>query len=153
MTAQPKTQEYNIKPLANPEDFDKISHLWQTIFPTWPIAQPRLQALLRLPSGLHYIHDCGFCLSFLPDGANGKIAAVGVLPEHRGKGLGTALLERAKQGMRDAAAGGELKSLEVGSQAPRFWPQMPRDVSQDAKEFFVHRGMMVFAMYVCMLLS
>lgn len=98
--------------------------------------------LHRLP-GQHYIHEKGFCLSFLADGAHGKIAAVGVLPEYRGKGLGTAFIEKAKAELTNLAranGGSELKSLDIGSGTPRFWPQMPMDFPPEVKDFFLHRG-------------
>lgn len=77
---------------------------------------------------------------------DGKIVAIGILPEYRGKGLGTALLEKAKAGLEDAARenGGELKSLKLGSMTPRFWAQMPVEFSQEVKDFFIHRGMIQF---------
>lgn len=126
------------------EDFEKIWQLWQTIFPKWPIEHQRLEKILHQLPGHHAIHEKGFCLSFLEDGPNGKIAAVGVLPEYRGKGLGTALIQHAQARLRDAARakGEELKSLEIGSQTPRFWPQMPIDFPQEVKDFFIHRGIL-----------
>jgi beta-N-acetylhexosaminidase len=74
---------------------------------------------------------------------HGNIAAIGVLPEYQHKGLGTAFLIKAKIELKNAAhvSGYEkLKSLEIGSLTPRFWPQVPIDFPQDAKDFLVHRG-------------
>ncbi|TVY81368.1 Mycothiol acetyltransferase [Lachnellula suecica] len=126
------------------EDFEELWQMWQNIFPTWPIERPRLEKILHHKSlpGQHFIHERGFCLSFLMDGKNGKIAAVGVLPEYRKKGLGSALLKSAEGGLRSLARTKgemELKSLEIGCQTPRFWPQVPIDLPQDIKDFFVHR--------------
>jgi beta-N-acetylhexosaminidase len=135
----PSSTIHNIRTIAE-EDFPKIWTLWQTIFPTWPISQERLYPLLYSLPGLHYIHDSGFCLSQMAGENDGKIVALGVLPEYRGKGLGTALLEKAKLGLEEAA-GGELKSLKLGSMTPRFWAQMPVEFPQEVKDFFVHRGM------------
>lgn len=136
--------KHGIRDLTNSdEDFEKIWHMWQMIFPKWPIERQRMERLLyRLP-GQHYIHEKGFCLSFLADGAHGKIAAVGVLPEYRAKGLGTAFIEKAWTELRNLACAngeGELKSLDIGSLAPRFWPQMPTDFPPEVKDFFLHRG-------------
>lgn len=125
------------------EDLRNVWKMWQTIFPEWPIELQRMDALLRRLPGQHYIHESGFCLSTLEKGTRGKIAVVAVLPEHRGHGLGTALLEKAKNGLHHAAradGAGELKSLETGSWTPRFWPKMPTDFPQEVKDFFVHRG-------------
>ncbi|KAH8697305.1 acyl-CoA N-acyltransferase [Talaromyces proteolyticus] len=140
--------EHDIRHITNSmsdEDFEKIWQMWQTIFPKWPIERQRMEILLRqVPvPGQHYIHEKGFCLSFLADGAQGKIAAVGVLREYRGKGLGTAFIKKAQDGLRIAARAngeGELKSLEIGSQTPRFWPQVPMDFPSEVKDFFLRRG-------------
>jgi beta-N-acetylhexosaminidase len=126
------------------EDFEHILQMWKTIFPKWPIERSRMQKLLRQPSGRHYIHEKGFCLSFLTDGPHGKIAAVGVLSEYRGNGLGTAFMKKAQAELRSMARAngdGELKSLEIGSVFPRFWPQVPIDFPQEFKDFFLHSGM------------
>lgn len=117
--------------------------MWQTIFPKWPIERQRLQKMTYQLPGHHYIHEKGFCLSYL-DGSHGYIAAVGVLPAFRGKGLGSAFLKQAQEELRNAAytnEDGELKTLEIGSQTPRFWPQMPVEFPQEIKDFFIHRGM------------
>lgn len=127
---------------SSDEDLGSIWQMWQTIFPKWPIERQRMEKLLHLVPGQHYIHEKGFCLSFLEDGAHGKIAAVGVLPEYRRKGLGTAFMTKAQAELRNTARanGGELKSLELGSQTPRFWPQMPIDFPPEVKDFFLHIG-------------
>jgi beta-N-acetylhexosaminidase len=136
--------KHDIRDLSSSdEDFEKIWRLWQVIFPKWPIERQRMAKLLRQPPGKHYIHEKGFCLSFLTDGPHGKIAAVGVLPEYRGKGLGTALIKKAQLELRRMARArgeGVLKSLEIGSVFPRFWPQVPIDFPREVKDFFLHRG-------------
>lgn len=136
--------KHNIRPLDDSEeDLERVWQLWQIIFPAWPIARARFMKIRELP-GTHYIHDQGFCLSYLSEGAHGKIAAIGVLPEFQGKGLGTAVLEVAQAGLRKRARDngeGELKTLEIGSWLPRFWLKMPVDFPQRVKDFFVHRGM------------
>jgi beta-N-acetylhexosaminidase len=135
---------HTIKALTDSdEDFEHLWQMWQTIFPKWPIERSRMKKLLRQPPGCHYIHEKGFCLSFMTDGPHGKIAAVGVLREYWGNGLGTAFLVKAQTELRKMAreAGeGELKSLEIGSVFPRFWPQIPIDFPQGVKDFFLHRG-------------
>lgn len=138
--------KHDIRALTDSDsDAGKICQLWQTIFPKWPIDPQRLGRLLYGLPGHHYIHEKGFCLSFLEDGKHGKIAAVGVLTEYRGKGLGTALVETARAGLRRAADenGEELSSLEIGSMAPRFWPQMPVDFPPEVGRFFLNRGIYV----------
>lgn len=133
----------DIREYSTEEDFEKIWQMWQTVFPKWPIERQRMEKLLHQLPGHHYIHEKGFCLSLLVDGAHGKIAAVGVLPEYRAKGLGTAFIEKARTGLRNSAridGDGELKSLEIGSQFPRFWLQMPMEFPPEVKDFFIHRG-------------
>src|SRR6187402_2695745 len=89
--------EHTIRSFTNSdEDFEKIWQMWQTIFPKWPIDRQSMEKILHRLPGHHYIHEKGFCLSYLTDGPHGKIAAVGVLPEYRGKGLGTAFMEKAQ---------------------------------------------------------
>lgn len=80
--------KHNIRDFkSSDDDIEHLWQMWQSIFPKWPIEPQRMAKLLHQPHGRHYIHEKGFCLTFLSDG-HGKIAAVGVLPDHRGKGLG-----------------------------------------------------------------
>jgi beta-N-acetylhexosaminidase len=136
--------KHNFKDITNwDEDFEQLWQVWQTIFPKWPIERARMLNFLSQLPGRHYIHEKGFCLSFV-DGQRGRIAAVGVLPEYRGKGLGTAFLSKAQTELRNMARAngdGEVKSLEIGSNAPRFWLGVQTDFPQEVKDFFVHRGM------------
>ncbi|VUC35341.1 unnamed protein product [Clonostachys rosea] len=125
------------------QEFESLWQMWQTIFPDWPIERQRLEKIVHRMPGKCFVHENGFCLSFLQNGVLGLIAAVGVLPNHRRKGLGTALIQRAHETLRKAAKESgeqELQSLEVGSVAPRFWPQMPVNISQGVKDFFSHCG-------------
>ncbi|KAF5962463.1 amidase [Fusarium bulbicola] len=136
--------QYPIRELtSSEEDIQQAWQLWQTIFPDWPIEQVRFAGLLFGKRGQHWIHEHGFCLSYYSKtGNSGHIAAIGVLPEYRCKGLGNALLEKGKAGLRDAAkvAGQELKSVAMGSIFPRFWYRVPTSLSPEAKEFLSHRG-------------
>ncbi|TVY40999.1 Beta-hexosaminidase [Lachnellula occidentalis] len=121
-------------------DSDKIYFLWHEVFPAWPIERELFESILLQTSGFHYIHPKGFCLSFLTNGNQGTIAAIGVLPESRGKGIGTALLTAAHQRLRmESSASGGLKSLGLGSVFPRFWPGVPVSVAQEDKDFFINR--------------
>lgn len=133
----------DIKPVTNSdEDFAHVCHLWQTCFPDWPIAQKRLYKILYLvPNGRHYIHAQGFCFSLLEDGVHGRLAAVGVLPDFRNRGLGSALVNHALDGLK-ASAKRELKSFEIGSTTPRFWPQMPASLPQYVRDWVRNRGML-----------
>ena len=79
----PLTQ-HEIRPFTNSEaDIDKLWSLWHVVFPKWPIERPRLSKLLGAKNGLHYFHDKGFCISYLMDGPQAKIAAVGKVKKFR----------------------------------------------------------------------
>jgi GNAT superfamily N-acetyltransferase len=138
------SSKHDIRELtSSDDDIQQAWKLWHTIFPDWPIEQGRFVGLLFGIKGQHWIHDHGFCLSFyIKSGSLGHIAAIGVLPEYRRKGLGNALLEKGKAGLKDAAkdAGQELKSLAMGSIFPRLWYQVPTSISPETKQFLSHRG-------------
>ena len=128
------------------DEITKLSSLWKDIFPEWPVEHERFAKMLRHKTGQHFIHENGFCLSFVADKVNGKIACIGVLEGHRGKGIGTALITKATEELRNtvqAAGEGSLKTLQMGSAFPRLWPEVPNTFSPEAKEFFVHRGMLI----------
>jgi len=133
--------KYNIRPLSkSDEDISHLWNIWETIFPQWPMELRRLAQNLRHNHGHHFIHDNGFVMSFFfsLDGVNhGKITAVGVLPEYRGRGLGTGLIAKAREALAEQ---GPLKSLQIGSVFPRYWPGVPIDFTPKTKHFFLHRG-------------
>lgn len=131
---------HDIQILSNSdsEGIAKILSLWQQIFPSWSISLPRLTKLLHNDHGRYFLHDQGFCLAYLFDDGMGKIPVIGVLPEFRGKGLGTALITKAREGLKQL---GEVRSFGIGSVFPRFWAGMPFDIPQEHKDFFLHRGM------------
>ena len=138
---------YDVRPLTySDEDIEKVWEMWAVVFPRWPIVLPRFAKLLRQPHGKHWIHDYGFCISFLESGPHGKITAVGVLPEYRGRGLGTFLITKARTELRSLArtrGKGELKSCAIGSVFPRFWCEVPIDFPEESKEFLKHRGLSI----------
>ncbi|KAG8667741.1 hypothetical protein FPOAC1_012579 [Fusarium poae] len=137
------SRQDEIRKLTNSDDdIKKAWEMWQAIFPDWPISQQRFPKVLFGISGHHWIHESGLCLSYITDDTRGRIAAIGVLPEHRRQGIGSALLEKAKIGLKDAARanGAVLQSFEIGSVFPRLWYQMPNTVPKEVKDFFSHRG-------------
>jgi beta-N-acetylhexosaminidase len=114
---------------------DNIRNLWHTIFPKWTIERQRLAKILAEESGKRFVHEHGFCLSFV-GGGHAKIAIIGVLAEHRGRGVGTSLISKAVEALKPTGF-----SISIGSTFPRLWPGTPIDFSEEAKKFFVHRGM------------
>ncbi|KEY71223.1 hypothetical protein S7711_02333 [Stachybotrys chartarum IBT 7711] len=124
------------------EDLAQVGRLWQSIFPDWPIEQHRLERILRAIPGHHFINDNGFSLAFMSDAENGRLAIVGVLPEHRRKGIGTRLVKKTTEALKDAALanGKELKSFELGSFTPRFFAQLLVETPAEVKTFFLNRG-------------
>ena len=102
----------------------------------------------------------GFILAYLGDegGKKGFISAVGVLPQYRGKGVGSALLERgvealrgeggkgsggAKGDWRGEEEGNEEMNVVIGSETPRFWPGLPTTFGGGVGVWFGKRGMSV----------
>lgn len=132
--------EHDIRALTKSnEDTSQLWKLWQEIFPTWSMDPERLAHNLREEHGRHFIHENGFVISFffsLGGKKSGFITAVGVLPEWRGKGLGTALVAKARRALTELGPLG----LQWGSVFPRFWPGIPIDLSQASKDFLLHRG-------------
>lgn len=131
------------------EEVSTLHNLWMSVFPDWPIDHERLEQLLKTDNGLHLVHAHGFCLSFLADGVDGKIACIGVLKEHRRIGLGTALINKATAGLRARMPNptkyvklqeGELQSLNIGSSFPRFWAGVPLSFDMEYRDWFVNRG-------------
>ncbi|ENH69459.1 Amidase [Fusarium oxysporum f. sp. cubense race 1] len=135
--------QYDIRELtSSEEDIQQAWKLWHAIFPDWHINHERFPGLLVGIKGQHWIHEHGFCLSYYSkSGSLGHVAAIGVLPEYRRQGLGNALLEKGKTGLKDAAkkAGQKLNSLAMGSIFPRFWYQVPASISLEAKQFLTYR--------------
>lgn len=145
MSKDAASSTYTMRDLtSSDEDFEKICKIWQEVFTEYPVERERLRKILFKFPGHYcsYIHEGGFCLSSLNEGRHGKINAIAVLPAYRRKGLGTAFLEKAKTGLRDLARsnGGDLETLEIGSQPPRFWRQVPKSFPQSTRDFLLHSG-------------
>jgi beta-N-acetylhexosaminidase len=119
-------------------EIDHIWTLWAKIFRTWAIDRERLVRILGM-NGRHLVHEHGFCLSFV-SGGQAKIAAIGVLPEHRGKGIGTSLINKAVHQLQPSSS----LPLSIGSNFPRVWPGVPVNFPAEAKNFFLHRGISSF---------
>jgi len=127
----------------NDEDTKHVWKLWQESFPNWQIKYQRLAQMLQR-GGRHFIHDQGFCLSYPgKEPGTGSIACIAVEKSYQGRGIGTALISRARKEMRDEAFSAGLdsmKSFGINSNFPRFWPGIPTTMSSATKMFFVNRG-------------
>ncbi|KAF4635568.1 hypothetical protein G7Y89_g2509 [Cudoniella acicularis] len=136
------TPKHHIRPFTGTtEDIDGIWAMWQEIFPKWRIEKQRLEKFLS--RGTHLLHKDGFCMTYIVEPSHGMIAIIGVLAPSRGKGIGTALVKRARAELRaEAIANGsrDLLCLGIGSVFPRLWPGVPIDFPQETKDFFLHRG-------------
>ncbi|KAL2062062.1 hypothetical protein VTL71DRAFT_6328 [Oculimacula yallundae] len=138
------TNDISIRPLdLENGDFDAVYKLWTTTFPNWPIPRDLLERMLTHPflssNSRHFVSTTqtpssqtpiitGFILSYLSDNAQtGFISALGITPSSRNQGIGSALLSKAKEALREAAKekGVTLKKFVLGSVTPRFWPGVP----------------------------
>ncbi|KAH7311077.1 hypothetical protein BKA65DRAFT_601100 [Rhexocercosporidium sp. MPI-PUGE-AT-0058] len=165
-TSSPSTSS-SIRPFTDStSDLDSVYEMWNAIFPTWRISHTHLSNILHHPflasQGRHFISETvpgkgdgtedvnqketkvnGFVFSYLgDDGVKGYVSAIGVLEGSRGKGVGGLLVERAVVELKAAARekGGELKSLVVGSETPRFWPGLPVEFGGEVGGWFERRG-------------
>lgn len=132
--------------LYNPtEDLEDMVSIWNAALPSYALPADSLRALISSSNQQHFVarvesRVVGFCLAYL--NAFGPptpvhIAAVAVLPEHQGRGIGSALLTEARSHFRSHFS---TNSLKLGSNFPRFWPGIPRELSAKVQDFFVHRG-------------
>lgn len=128
---------------------DQITHLWtlwHEIFPAWPVNRGHLAAMVSKVPGVHLIHDKGFSLAYYQKtgdgGLDGMISVVGVLESYRGKGLGTALINRTRKELNARSETGKPVSFGIRSSFPRFWPGVPVNFAPKDRDFFIHRGRM-----------
>ena len=121
----------------NDDQITQVAALWSATLPEWPITINRLGMLLRRDHCICLLHTYGFCITYLHDGT-GKLAVLGVVPEYRNKGLGTALIKQARKQLDTL---GEVKNWSLGSVFPRLWAGVPFDIDGVSGEFFTHRGL------------
>lgn len=114
--------------------------MWQYIFPKWPFERTRLLRSIKSPNARLYAHEKGFCLAYFVESRHVRIAIIGVLPNSRGQGIGTALIKTAHVEMKSETQPWGFSCLAVGSCFPRIWPGVPIDFQQEYKDFFLHRG-------------
>lgn len=132
--------------LFSPErDLDDIMSVWETSLPTYQVPRESLRVLISRSNAHHFVARvgsklAGFCLVYRNQHGNPDIvhiAAVAVIPEFQGQGIGTSLLTEMRSYFRTRL---NIHRLQLGSSFPRFWPGVPLDLGQKVQDFFIHRG-------------
>lgn len=127
------------------KDMNQLTQAWNICLPGYALPTSRMEVLLSNSDGHHFVAKkgedlLGFCLAFTTsnDGRMAAyIAALGVLPQHQGQGIGTALLAAVRDHLRKEFG---IFAFKIGSVFPRFWPGVPTDLSPNATKFLTHRG-------------
>lgn len=127
------------------KDLDEIVSVWEAALPTYKVPSGSLRVLISLPNAHHFVARVGsklvgFCLAYRNQHGNSDIvhiAAVAVIPEYQGQGIGTSLLTEIRSYFRTQFG---IHRLQLGSSFPRFWPGVPKDLGQRVQDFFIHRG-------------
>ncbi|KAL4969575.1 putative beta-N-acetylglucosaminidase [Aspergillus stella-maris] len=175
-TPHPAT-DIQINTLTLPQHLSATHSIWTSSFPAHPLSKLHLESLLSHSNGHHFLasidsEPVGFCLVYTktapPDersqGQNhadqndkpitsttGYLAVLAVHPDHRNKGVGTALVNEVKSWFKTNF--GRCK-IEVGSGIPRFWPGIPVPINSSASSgqedegisalsFFANRGVTI----------
>ncbi|DAA73912.1 TPA_exp: Beta-glucosidase [Trichophyton benhamiae CBS 112371] len=132
-----------IEPFNADRDLAKVVELWHGLLPRYAVPSATLSHVLSRPNGNHFVSRVGdkvvgFVATYTnEDRPTAFIPVVLVDSGHQGKGVGTALIEHARIYLRN---GYSTSSVTIGSSFPRFWPGVPMDISNQAQEFFIHRG-------------
>jgi ribosomal protein S18 acetylase RimI-like enzyme len=108
-----------------PRHFDGIDALWQTCFPDDPPrnrADRAIPAKLALGDDLLLVAECdaGHVIGSVIagyDGHRGWLYAVACAPEHRGTGVGSALVEEACRRLADMGCGKVNLQIRSGNEA------------------------------------
>ncbi|KAJ5793079.1 uncharacterized protein N7503_009057 [Penicillium pulvis] len=127
------------------KDLDEVVSAWSEIFPTYRLPMDSLKALIVRENAHHFVVRlgsdlAGFCLAYLNafgPPSTVHIAVLGVAPKYQGQGIGTALLMEARSYFRMKFG---IQNIKLGSSFPRFWPGIPRELSESVQSFFTHRG-------------
>lgn len=148
LDAGASTASFTIEELQKTPEHDAlIWRLWTEIFPDWAIDKERTSTLFHSPYSCKcFVHEHGFAIGQPVVDGWGKIAVVGVLPEHRRKGLGSALMRKARTYIDEAykSRDQKMEGLGLGSSFPRFWYRVPAGLPQGVKDFFMSQGKLAF---------
>lgn len=140
LTSRPK---FPIVPFDPNNDMNQVIQLWHKVLPQYAVPAKTLTDLLTRSNANNFIlrsqnEAIGFVATYANDDrASTFISALLVDPAHQSQGVGTALIEHARQYLRNTS---KTRSVTIGSSFPRFWPGVPLDIPKPAQEFFVHRG-------------
>lgn len=134
-----------VAPFDAANDLEQLATVWNAALPTYPLPMERLRTLVVRDTGYHYVARTGptvvgFCLAYTSENqgkTSGYIAVLAVDPKHQGQGIGTSLLAETRANLRNKLG---LNKLVLGSNFPRFWPGIPKDLPSQIQDFFVHRG-------------
>ncbi|CEG68899.1 hypothetical protein RMATCC62417_05067 [Rhizopus microsporus] len=124
------------------KDIDSVHRLWKAVFlPTWPLSLSNFSRVLsHLQQPAHFVvHSkegevIGFAATQLTE-KHGQLALLMVHPDHRQRGIGSALLEECMKTLKRRGA----KEIQLGSTYPRFFCGLPEDQERSIA-FFEHRG-------------
>lgn len=135
---------WQIQPYEAGADTAAAFTLWQTTLGReWPIDFQRFQQILSAPHAQHFIaRESGQVIGFVAtlQGHSwgewaGYLLTLLVAPTWQGKGLGSALHEKALSHLRDTG----IHTVHLGGHSPRFWCGVPGNLGS-AQAFFQARG-------------
>ncbi|KAI9371897.1 acyl-CoA N-acyltransferase [Aspergillus egyptiacus] len=137
-----------VSPLNIVHDLPEVARVWNVALPCYPLPADSLQKLLPKPNAHHLVarldsEIVGFCLSYTAprlSTTSGYLAVLAVDPQWQGQGVGSTLVAETITWFRSEFPQGRV---ELGSNAPRFFPGVPTDLPPNVLEFFAHRGFQI----------
>ncbi|KAL3464406.1 acyl-CoA N-acyltransferase [Aspergillus heterothallicus] len=139
-----------ITPLDISTDLPEVTSVWGASLPGYALPASSIQKLVPKPTAHHLIaritsdtetNIIGFALTYQTpphhSGPSGYLSVLAVHPQHQNQGVGTALVSEIITFYRTKYT---PCNLILGSSFPRFWPGVPRDLSEDVVRFFEKRG-------------
>lgn len=140
---------HEVRNFSSLDHQDQTVSLWHEALPGYQVPKSHLADLLNRPRGNHFVvHQgsaiIGFVATFIQppqpskasDPPKGLITAVLVSPSRQNTGIGTALLQHA----RNFLCSQGCISISIGSTFPRFFPGLPTDIEKPHHDWFLRRG-------------